>query len=236
MIATTHDCQTVDRWYIAADSPELVEYGPVRGLGVTGQGAPGGPTYSESAGALYAVAEQLLRIAAQAGAGFPMPPLEGRWWVEDDRPPLEVPREEWRWHLFLRLPDTVEPSWVDQAREAALETVLAAPRVQLVTFAEGRCVQTLHAGPYADEPRTLGEMDRLMEREGLARNGLHHEIYLSDVHETDPERMRTILRQPVRPAGPATADLAAAPSKTYPKTRAPRQAQLTSRQPSGSES
>jgi hypothetical protein len=211
MTTTTNDSQTVDRWYTAAGSPELVEYGPVRGLGVTGQGAPGGPTYAGSAGALYAVAGQLLGIAAQAAAGFPMPPLEGRWWVEDDRPPLEVPREQWRWHLFLRLPDAVEPFWVDRAREAALLTERAAPRVQLVTFAEGRCVQALHAGPYADEPRTLGEMDRLMQREGLARHGLHHEIYLSDVRETDPERMRTILRQPVRPAGPVSADLPAAP-------------------------
>ncbi|MCC5575785.1 hypothetical protein IMZ11_09045 [Microtetraspora sp. AC03309] len=48
-----------------------------------------------------------------------MPPLEGRWWVEDTRPPLEVPRDEWHWHLFLRLPDTLDPALADQAREAA---------------------------------------------------------------------------------------------------------------------
>lgn len=189
-------------WYTAPDTPALAEFGPVRGLGVTGQGEPGGAVYGQSAHALYAVAGALLGIAAQAGAAFPMPLLEGRWWVEDERPPLEVPREEWRWHLFLRLPDSEPAEWADQAREAAraVDRTAVVDRVQLVTFTEGQCVQALHRGAYADEPRTLAAMDQVMKREELVPNGLHHEIYLSDVRETDPAKMRTILRQPVRPA------------------------------------
>lgn len=76
----------------------------------------------------------------------------------------------------------------------------AAARVQLVTFTEGQCVQVLHRGAYADEPKTLALMEAFMERSVLVMNGLHHEIYLSDVQETDPAQMRTILRHPVRPA------------------------------------
>ncbi|MCO5991158.1 GyrI-like domain-containing protein [Actinoallomurus spadix] len=184
--------------YIAADEPELVEFGPARGLSVSGQGEPGGAAYNTCAGALYAVAGSLCGVAARNGRAFDLPPLEGRWWVEDERSPFDVPREEWHWHLFLRLPDTVEDAWYDEARQAAPHP--AAPRVQLVTYTEGRCVQVLHRGAYADEPRTLARMDAYLEQEGLTGNGLHHEVYLSDVRETDPEKMRTILRMPVRPS------------------------------------
>ncbi|WP_433176055.1 GyrI-like domain-containing protein [Actinoallomurus sp. CA-150999] len=186
-------------WYSAADAPELVEFGPVRGLSVTGQGEPGGSLHTSSIQALYSVAGPLLGIAAAGGAPFEMPSLEGRWWVEDERPPLDVPRPEWWWHLFLRLPaDAWADEWFDEARQASDDP--AAARVQLVTFTEGRCVQALHHGAYAEEPKTLALMEEFMERAGLVMNGLHHEIYLSDVEETDPARMRTILRHPVRAA------------------------------------
>jgi hypothetical protein len=174
-------------------APELVELDTVSGLGVTGQGEPGGPEYGQACQALYAVAGQL---AAS------MPVLEGRWWVEDDRSPFEVPRAEWRWHLFLPLPEGIEPGSVDQARESVRESVPAAARVQLVTFTEGRCVQVVHEGPYSDEPRALATMDRFMAEAGLVRNGLHHEVYLTDFRQTPPEQARTILRQPVREAHP----------------------------------
>jgi hypothetical protein len=191
---------TADRWYEAAERPEIVEFGPVRGLAVSGLGEPGGAEYGGAVHGLFAVAGALLGVAAQAGQGFPMPPLEGRWWAEDDRPPLDVPRAEWRWHLFLRLPAGVESAgWVDRAREAARGRTPAVSRVQLVSFDEGRCVQMLHKGPYSDEPRSLALMDALIREEKLVVNGLHHEIYLTDPMGTDPAEARTILRQPVRP-------------------------------------
>jgi hypothetical protein len=175
-------------WYAASDSPEVVDFGPVRGLGVTGLGEPGGAEHMAAIKALYVVAAPLVR--------HEMPPLEGRWWVEADLPPLTVPRAQWRWHLFLRLPDSVEPAHVDEARQAT--GMKSAARVQLVTFTEGRCVQAMHHGSYDDEPNTLARMDEFMADHGMVANGLHHEIYLSDVTETDTAKMRTILRQPVR--------------------------------------
>lgn len=191
-----------DGWYQAADAPELTEFGAVTGLTVTGSGEPGGPSYVEALTALYAVAGQVLGLAAEHGQPMAMPPLEGRWWVEDDRPALEVPRSDWHWHLFLRLPDAADPAWTHRARERALGA--GAPRtvarVQLATVPGGRCVQVMHHGAFADEPRTLATMDRFMTEAGLVRDGLHHEVYLTDPGHTPPERARTILRQPVRPA------------------------------------
>ncbi|MEU5989911.1 GyrI-like domain-containing protein [Spirillospora sp. NPDC047418] len=174
-------------WYEASSEPETVEHGRVSGLAVTGRGEPGGAAYGESVSAVYAVLGAL---------GAPMVPLEGRWWVEDERSPFDVPRDEWRWHMFLRVPDDIAS--IARAREEARAGVPAAARVQHVTHNDGLCVQMLHSGLYSDEPASLARMDALMEAKGLVVNGLHHEIYLSDPAETDPEKMRTILRQPVR--------------------------------------
>jgi hypothetical protein len=86
------------------------------------------------------------------------------------------------------MPDILDPAWVEPGR------------VALVTVHEGRCVQAIHHGPYADEPRTLSTMDKLMAESGLVRRGLHHEIYLTDFRNTPPAQAKTILRQPVRAA------------------------------------
>src|SRR5262249_61446132 len=121
-----------------------------------GRGEPGGREHITAIQALYAAAAPLL-----AGA---VPALEGRWWVEDDRPPLTVPRSQWRWHLFLRLPESVEPGRVDGARQATGLT--SAARVQVVLFTEGRGVQAMHHGSYDDEPETRARIEHVMEEKG----------------------------------------------------------------------
>ncbi|MFC4908996.1 GyrI-like domain-containing protein [Actinomadura gamaensis] len=170
-----------DAWYAATDEPALVELPAVRGLSVSGQGEPGGAEHSAAVEALYAVAG----AAGAAGA-----PLEGRWWVEDERPPLDVPRAEWRWHLFIKVDGDLTPERVERALDAVRPKLPAAARVHLTEFAEGTSVQVLHHGGYEDEPATLARMDAYMQAENLVRRGLHHEIYLS-LSEL------TILRQPV---------------------------------------
>lgn len=170
-----------DPWYAAGDEPALVELDMVRGLSVSGLGEPGGTEHMSATEALYAVAGAL---------GTPGRPLEGRWWVEDERPALEVPRAEWRWHLFLPATGEITAEQVERACEAVRRKVPAASRVQLAELAEGPSVQMLHRGDYADEPATLGRMYAFMGERNLAPCGLHHEIYLS-LGEL------TILRQPV---------------------------------------
>lgn len=176
-----------DPWYTAPDSPELADHPAVTGLNVTGRGEPGGSSYVDACGALYSLA------APNASA------LEGRWWVEDDRPPLEVPRQYWHWHLFLRLPDDLDPAWLGEARARALGAGAppAVNRVTLTTWPAATYVQVMHHGSFADEPRTLAAMERFMRAAGVVPTGLHHEIYLTDPQRTPPEHARTILRQPV---------------------------------------
>ncbi|MFI7416182.1 hypothetical protein [Nonomuraea sp. NPDC049684] len=172
-------------------TPRLVHCHPVTCLNVTGMGEPGGAEHLSAIGALYAVA------SAMGGAAGP---LEGRWWVEDTSlPPLETPRDQWRWHLLLPLPGMPEPGAAEAARERARPSGAAVDRVQVVTFTEGECVELLHEGPYSEEKRSLEVMEAFMTEHGLVPNGLHHEIYLTDFTDPDP---KTLLRQPVaaRPA------------------------------------
>ncbi|WP_049576798.1 hypothetical protein [Nonomuraea sp. SBT364] len=170
-------------------NPELVTHGPVTCLNVTGLGEPGGPEHTSAIRALYTVAD---------GMGGPAGPLEGMWWVEDERPALQVPREQWRWHLLLPLPGLPEPGALELARERARPSGAAVDRVRVIAHTEGECVEMLHAGPFSEEHRTLAVMDAFMAEHHLVVNGLHHEVYLTPLDDPSP---RTLLRQPVRKAG-----------------------------------
>jgi hypothetical protein len=181
---------TSDSTYFSAPTtPEIVEIGPVRALAVSGVGAPGGESHLRAIKALYAAAAGVAEDAGTSGQQPELPPMEGLWWVEDDRPPFDVPREEWHWQLLLQVPAGFAPR--DANRPAGVE---------VIELDEGLAVQALHVGPYATEPETLAAMDHLMRRERLEPHGRHHEIYLTPVTD-NPQAGRTILRQPVRRAG-----------------------------------
>ncbi|MCK2220985.1 hypothetical protein MF672_045350 [Actinomadura sp. ATCC 31491] len=170
-------------------TPTITTCGPVTCLNVTGMGEPGGTEHLAAVRALFTVAG-----AMGVGTG----PLEGQWWVEDERHGLEVPREQWRWHLLLPLPGGPgEPGAVERARELSRASGASVDRVRLVTVTEGECVELLHEGPFSEEHLSLKVMEEFMAERGLVPNGPHHEIYLTPLDDPAP---RTVLRQPVRPA------------------------------------
>jgi hypothetical protein len=170
-------------------TPTITTHGPVTCLSVTGLGEPGGTEHLAAIQALHTV-------AAEVGTGHG--PLEGQWWAEDERHGLEVPREQWRWHLLLPLQAVPrQDGAVEQARENVRASCRAADRVRLVTVTEGRCVELVHEGPFSEEHLSLKVMEEYMAEHGLVANGLHHEIYLTPFDAPVP---RTLLRQPVRAA------------------------------------
>ena len=169
-------------------TPTITTHGPVTCLSVSGRGEPGGGEHVTAIQALYTVA---------AALGADHGPLEGQWWVEDERHGLEVPREQWRWHLLLPLPEVPGDGAVERAREEARASCAAVDRVRLATVTEGQCVELMHEGPFSEEHLSLKVMDEFMAEHGLVANGLHHEIYLTALDDPAP---RTLLRQPVRPA------------------------------------
>jgi len=192
-------------YYTAKTTPEIVELGEAQFLTIEGEGAPGGEEFTAKLGTLYALAYGIKTLMKKVGRDFTVAKLEGLWWVESDRPYLEVPREEWRWKLLIRQPEFVTSETVEAARGEVLKKkgMALVNEVGFETMAEGKCVQILHIGPYATEPESLAKMRRLMEEQGLVPHGLHHEIYLSDPRRVSEERLKTILRQPVKLSTPS---------------------------------
>ncbi len=142
-----------DPYYSALETPGLVTIQPIQALAIDGRGEPGGPVHIKAIQGLYAVASAVQAARAE----FALPPLEGLWWVEDERPAFEVPREEWCWQLLLRTPDSVAADLVDESAGSR-----GLP-VRLVGLAEGLCVQALHVGPYDSEPENAGRHGRAHE-------------------------------------------------------------------------
>ena len=188
--------------YAAKKTPVLIDVGPALYLEIEGQGAPGGETFEKKMGALYGVAFTIKMTRKFAGLDdYKVCGLEGLWWTDRRGADfLSVPREQWRWTLIIRTPEFVTEKDVRNAK-AALRTKGRGPEVEEVRLAkieEGSCVQILHVGPYESEMESIRLMDSLVAEKQLKRHGKHHELYLSDPRRVAPQKLRTILRHPVK--------------------------------------
>ena len=187
--------------YAKPKEPTIIKVAKAKYLALEGKGAPGGPEFVNGVGAMYGAAYSIKMKSKQAGRDYKVAPLEALWWgTKDEHNFFDEPRETWNWKLLIRTPDFITDKQLKEAVTAAASRGkdAAVSRVRLETITEGRCVQVLHKGPYADEPATIAAMDAFAKQQSLVRNGHHHEIYLTDPNRTAPEKMRTILRQPVR--------------------------------------
>jgi len=192
------------------DTPELVDVPDLRYLAIDGHGDPNTPAFAEAAAALYPVAYRVkFASREQLGRDYVVMPLEGLWWSGDMASFTDArDKARWDWTLLTMVPDWVGPELVAAAvaRVAAGDRPARLDDVRLQTLSEGRCLQALHVGPYDDEADLLRRMhDEVIPARGLTMTGRHHEVYLSDARRVEPARLRTILRQPVAPAGPDAA-------------------------------
>jgi hypothetical protein len=197
--------RSLDTYRARRGELRLVDVPPMRYLMVDGHGDPNSaPAYTEALGALYPVAYALKFDSKALGRDYVVPPLEGLWWA-DDMATFTTARDTsaWDWTMMLMVPDWLTPDDVAAARAtvAAKKRGAHLERVRADVLDEGLCVQTLHVGAFEDEGPVLADLhDRFVPEQGLVLGGKHHEIYLSDPRRTAPERLRTILRQPVRRA------------------------------------
>ncbi len=183
--------------YSEPEKPVFIEIGEARYLALAGKGAPEGAEFQEKVGAMYGVAYGLKMKSKFSGRDFVVAPLEGLWWgAHDETSFVATPRETWQWKLLIRVPAFITKKDVLAAASGAKGG--AGKEVQLEVLTEGRCVQVLHTGPYSDEPKTIAAMGSFAKENGMVPNGKHHEIYLTDPNRTAPEKMKTILRQPVK--------------------------------------
>lgn len=167
-----------------------VDVPPRTYLAIDGEGDPNtSAAYREAIETIYPAAYAVRKAFKQrTGDAFVVGPLEALWWAEDPADFARGNKDTWKWTLLIPLPDEV-------ARED-----MAATGVEKREIREGRCLQILHVGPYDAEGPTLHRLHHeVMPAQKVTFNGPHHEIYLSDVRKTAPEKLRTVLRQPVRP-------------------------------------
>ena len=164
-------------------------------LMVDGVGDPNtSPAYTAAVEALYGLAYAIKFASKAAGRDFVVAPLEGLWTSDDPSSFVRDDRSQWRWTMMIAQPDWVSASDVDSARAAK---GITAPRLE--TLSEGRSLQVLHVGPYSAEAPTLARLhDEIMPAHSVTFNGPHHEVYLGEPRRVAPEKLRTVLRQPVR--------------------------------------
>ena len=179
-------------------------------LMIDGQGDPGGTDYGRALAALYPLAYGVKFLFKAKDADFVVPPLATLWRADDPDAFVTGDRDAWQWTAMIRLPDTVDDVTFQTVRTAALSKLAkkkAAPTtpsvmqsVRLGILDEGDSLQTLHIGPYSEEAAVLAHLhNTVMPDLGLTFGSAHHEIYLSDPKRVAPQKLRTILRQPVLP-------------------------------------
>jgi len=174
---------------------------PLPYLMIDGIGSPASAAFADAMSALYSLAYTLkFSLKKTREMDFTVMGAEGLWWAEDMADYMTMNKDKWLWRLILLLPGFVSAEDVDTARMDVLSKkgLPAAERVRLETYEEGLCVQTMYIGAYADEAPTIQAMHRYIADHGYHLHGLHHEIYLGYPRRTPSERLKTILRQPMR--------------------------------------
>lgn len=184
-----------------AGQPVILDVPKLPFLMIDGKGDPGAEAYGDAVGALYALAYGLkFTSKLQLGRDFAVMPLEGLWWSEDLAAFSANRRDDWLWTMMILMPDWITAALLDAVRAdtARRKALLRLDDVRLESFAEGRCAQVLHLGPYAAEGPTIADLHGFIARSGHALRGKHHEIYLGMPGRGAPERLKTIIRQPIQ--------------------------------------
>ena len=197
-------------FYLPPKAPGIADIPEMNFVAVRGKGNPNDPNgeYKKALSLLYGISftiKMSYKSIHRIEGYFPyvVPPLEGLWW-QDGMTGIDYShKERFRWISMIRLPEFVtkeEFNWAVREAEKKKEADLS--RTEFFTYKEGLCVQCMHIGSYDDEPATLRKMDEFLSENGyqpdLSGERLHHEIYLSDPRRTAPERLKTVIRQPIK--------------------------------------
>ena len=192
----------------SAKHPAIVEVPDLAFLMIDGRGDPNtSEAYEAALQALYGVAYTLKFTLKKTDPerDFKVAPLEGLWWTDEGAPAmddLQRDRDAWNWTMMIAVPDAVTADEVTAAAGAAARKreLAAAPLIRLERLEEGLAAQIMHIGPYAEEAPTIERLHEFVAAQGYDLRGRHHEIYLGDPRRTAPERLKTVVRHPVREA------------------------------------
>ena len=184
-----------------SDDFVLIKVPKLRFVKIDGRGDPNtAPAYAEAVEWLYAVSYGMKFAAKEEGQDYVVPPLQGLWWASSPKAFREGKKDKWRWTMMIMAPGFVASKHYKAGLAKAGKKLGEPPEtLRFEDYDEGLAVQILHIGPYDAEAPTIERLHKsFLPANGLKENGHHHEIYLSDPRRTEPEKLRTILRQPVK--------------------------------------
>lgn len=201
-------------FYQPKKTPVLIEVPKMNFVAVKGEGNPNeeGGAYQKALEILYGIAFTI-RMSKKSGKElegyfeYVVPPLEGLWQMKDGAAGVDYDhKENFAWISMIRLPDFVSEAIFDWAKETVTnKKKIDCSAAKFFSFEEGLCVQCMHIGPYDDEPATVRLMEQFAAEQGyeqdFSETRLHHEIYLGDPRKTAPEKLKTVIRHPVKKRG-----------------------------------
>ena len=197
-------------FYMPKGKPEIVVVPKMNYIAVRGKGNPNEEDgeYKKSIELLYGIAYTLKMSKKgdhkiEGYFDYVVPPLEGFWWQENADGIDYCHKENFQWISVIRLPDFVTKADFEWAiEEATRKKKMDFSKVEFLEIEEGLCVQCLHSGSYDDEPATIAAMDKFIADNGyendISDSRRHHEIYLSDARKVAPEKLKTVIRHPIR--------------------------------------
>jgi len=185
----------------SAKQPSIVEVPPMNFLMIDGRGHPSeAEEYHTYMQALYGLSYTIKFASKQRlGIDYVVMALEGLWWSEDAAELNMDDKINWYWTSMMMQPDHITAEFVEEARQelAAKKDPPALDRIRFERFEEGLSAQIMHVGPYDAEAPTIERLLAFIRENGYELRGKHHEIYLGDPRRTAPERLKTVLRQPI---------------------------------------
>jgi hypothetical protein len=186
----------------SAAEVELLRVPRFNYLMIDGEGDPNkSQLFQDATQALYTAAYTLkFMIKKEEGVDYPVIALEGLWWMEDMSQFSMENRTAWKWTLMILQPAIVTKAVFKKAMKQAMEKkeLAALANIRLEPYAEGLSVQIMHVGPYAEEGPTVRKLHAAAREHGCQLRGKHHEIYLGDPRKTKPEKLKTVIRQPIQ--------------------------------------
>jgi len=179
----------------------ILEVPEMNFLMIDGHGDPNiSPLYAQAVEALYGLAYTIKFQLKPTGIDYSVPPLEGLWWMDDMTQFSLASKDLWQWTMMIMQPPFITVTDMEKAKYEAIRKkgLIGLEKIRFEPYSEGLSIQILYLGAYADEGPTIARMHQYAQDNGYFLAGKHHEIYLSDPRRTAPEKLKTIIRQPIQ--------------------------------------
>ncbi len=196
--------KTFPQFYNPAPTTHLIDIPIMKFFMIDGMGNPNSsPSFNNAVQCLYKVSYSLkMKIVKRdmPDKDYIVPPLSGLWYMDDMTKWSSGNKDDWKWTMMIRIPEFISQNQIEEAISIASKDIklTSMDKLRAEDYEEGSCVQILYTGPYSEEAPTIAKMHTYAKQHGYEMNGKHHEIYLSDPRRTAPEKLKTILRQPIK--------------------------------------